>query len=364
MRWAFFVDGMPFQGDTLKSGKSLGGSETAGLSVAAAMARRGHDVHMFSRCDQEGVYDKVKYHHVDRFQEWAMNVDHDVTVVQRVPQALAMTFRSPLHLFWMHDLALGRYVGVVRGTLWNVDKVLVLSQFMKQQYMDVYGIPEETLFVTRNGIDLDLIESTPNAGSRDMKALVYTARPERGMDILLEETYPRLLQRDPELRLYLAGYDNYSEQLKYLYDKCEHLARSFAGRARHLGPLSKQKLYQLYKTCALYIYPSDFEEISCITAMETMACGLPMIGSKNAALPETLHPDAGILIDFDETKRGARNEEYQTAFCDAVMSLLTNESKYRASQEAGKKAAKSLHWDGVAAQWEQLAEELLECSPK
>ena len=357
MKLCFFVEGMPFQGDTLASGKSLGGSETAGLCVARCFAKKGHDVHMFSRCEQEGVYDGVKYHNIERFVEWATNVPHDVTVIQRVPHPLGMTVLSPVHFFWMHDLALVRNAGFMRGALWNVDRMFVLSEFHKKQYMEVYGIPEDALFVTRNGIDLDMIESVPDQ-KRDMKAVIYTARPERGLDILLEHTYPRLLQKDPEIRLYVAGYDNYTEHLKPLYEKCEYLMRQHAGRARHLGALSKQQLYQLYKTVGAYIYPTDFEEISCITVMELMACGTPIIASKHAALPETLHPDAGALIDYDEAK-SARDNDYQEAFVNATMSLLNNNGNWRRASEAGKKAAKSLHWDGVADQWEKLAQDLL-----
>ncbi len=125
-----------------------------------------------------------------------------------------------------------------------------------------------------------------------------------------------------------------------------------------MGALSKNQLYQLYKTVGVYIYPTDFEEISCITAMELMACGTPMIASAHAALPETLHPEAGALIPYDEAK-GARHDDYQEAFVDATMSLLKDNGNWRRASEAGKRAAKSLHWDGVADQWEKLAQDLL-----
>ena len=219
-----------------------------------------------------------------------------------------------------------------------------------------------------------------------MKAIAFTSRPERGMDIVLEETFPRLLREDPDLRLYLAGYANYPDFLRPLYDKCQRLIDRFAGRVRHLGPLSKQDLYKLYKTAALYIYPTDFEEISCITAMECMAVGLPIVASDLAALTETVAPGAGILIghpaeggkaieaaagktpvgqadgswripgvEMYDPRKGARDPGFQEAFVRACLRLLRDPEAWAAASLAGREAARVLDWDGVAAEWEGLA---------
>jgi len=134
--------------------------------------------------------------------------------------------------------------------------------------------------------------------------------------------------------------------------------RGNAGRVRHLGGLSKRNLYKLYKGSALYIYPTNFEEISCITAMETMACGLPMICSAHAALPETLNEKAGAVIPYDQEK-GAADKEFQEAFVEACLSLLHDQGKWNAASEEGKAAAKRCDWSGVASEWVQLASSLL-----
>jgi len=257
----------------------------------------------------------------------------------------------------MHDLALRRSAEGIRGVMWNVERnggILVLSEFMKKQYMEVYGLPESVFHVTRNGIDLCMIDDVPEQ-PRDFKLVVYTARPERGMDILLEETFPRLLKADPELKLVLSGYEHYVEQLRPLYQKIEMLIRKYSGRVKHVGALSKLDLYKLYKTAALYVYPSNFEEISCITAMELMACGTPMVCSAYGALPETLPAACGKLIRLNEDKGGALEPRYQDDFVTAVLHLLRNPLNWKQMSEAGKKLATRLGWDGVAGDWETLA---------
>ena len=63
MIYVFYVPGMPFDGHTILRGESLGGSETAGLSMAAEMARRGHRAIVFANIprEREGKYDGVQY---------------------------------------------------------------------------------------------------------------------------------------------------------------------------------------------------------------------------------------------------------------------------------------------------------------
>ena len=387
LRWVFFVDGMNFDGAKPEE-KCLGGSETAGLHLAKALAARGHEVHLFCRCGAEATYDGVRYHGIQHYVEWATNVPHDVSVVQRVPHPLTVPLAAPVRLLWVHDLALKRTADPMRGVLWAVDRVVVLSQFMKRQYQLVYGFPDSVLHVSRNGVDLAIIEAAPAPEARDPKALVFTARPERGMDVLLEETFPRLLRADPELRLFMAGYPNYPDFLRPLYEKCQALVNRFAGRVRHLGGLNKLDLYRLYKGAALYVYPADFEEISCITAMECMACGLPVVASDLAALTETLAPGAGVLVghrapeelqgadamakhlqadgswripgveSFDPQK-GPRDPGYQERFVGACLRLLQDPAAWAAASQAGLAAAKGLDWAGVAEEWEGLARALI-----
>jgi len=353
MKWAIFVDGMPFDIDTPETA-SLGGSETAGLQLSKALAERGHEVNLFCKCKTEGIKDRIRFHTINRYGQWATQVPHDVTISQRVPQPFTIPLASPIHFFWMHDLALRRHGDAVRGVMWNVDAMFVLSKFMKDQYEKVYALPESVMHVTRNGIDLCLIDEVEEQ-TRDFNTVIFTARPERGMDILLEETFPRLLKANPDMRLVMSGYESYVDHLRPLYNKIEFLIRKYAGRVKHVGALNKKDLYKLYKTAGLYIYPTNFEEISCITAMELMACGTPMVASAGGALPETLPPSCGKLIPLDEQKGGALEPRYQDDFVEATLYLLRNRKAWEQMSEAGKRHAKRLGWDGVAEEWERLA---------
>ena len=354
--WSMFVDGMPFELD--KEDQQLGGSETAGMLMAKNLAAMGHEVNLFGRSDREGIFSGVRYHNVARYPGWVTTVPHDVAIVQRIPQPYQLEMQSHVNMFWMHDLAMRRARDPMLSVFWNVNKVLVLSKFMRDQYKEVYGLPDDIFMTTTNGIDLCRIREIPEQ-KRDPMLLVYTARPERGLDILLEETFPRLLKADPEMKLVIAGYNNYVQELQQLYMKIQQLISKYGGRVRHVGALSKPDLYTLYKSAALYVYPSNFEEISCITAMECMACGLPMIGGTIGALPETLHKQAGKLIPWHEGK-GARDGDYQENFAESCLYFIRNPLVWRAASEAGHRAAEKMDWSAVAEEWEAIVYQLLD----
>jgi glycosyltransferase involved in cell wall biosynthesis len=357
LRWAFFVDGMEFDGESVRT-KALGGSETAGYYMAKEIAARGHDVTMFAKCPQEGIWDGVRYRHARFFQEWAGSEPHDVTVIQRVPGPFTIRLASPVHLWWMHDLALRRYQDGIRGVLWSVDKILTVSEWMRTQYIETYGLEPSVIQATRNGIDLNLIRSADGPLIRE-KLLVFTARPERGMDIFLGDVLPRIVKAVPDVAVVLAGYENYVQELAGLYNRIQQLVAQYGGRVRHVGGLPKLELYKLYKRAALYCYPTDFEEVSCITAMECAACGLPFVASHRAALPETCIPEASLLVPHDEKHGGARSPEFVERFANEVIALLKDGDKRTAMGEAGMRGADRYAWSGVAAEWEAMAYELM-----
>lgn len=354
---AMCVPGMAFHGDTLKHA-SLGGSETAALCVARELAALGNKVVVFCNCDRPGEYDGVVYTTIDRYVQYCGRLPLDVAIVERTPQIFETRLNAKINILWQHDLALGRQKPQFNGVMWNVDHIAVVSEYMKDQYVETYDTDPSMIWVARNGIDLDLF---PEPRQRDPKKLMYCARPERGLDILVDHIMPNLIDVDPEITLYIAGYDNKTDAFVEFYRHCEERAQALDGNVVNLGCLSKRELYEHYATAAAYVYPTPssilpaFREVSCISAMECMGSGLPIVTTKCGALPETMGVGTGALIDVmpDDTT-------YVEKFCDAVMSYIRNPSRARATGEAGRRRAQTLTWAGVAMEWQEKIEALID----
>ena len=352
----FAIPGLPFNGNTFDK-QSLGGSETAGYYMGRALAKLGHRVTVFCNTDERVHCADVDYLPIGMFRQYAEHVTHDVCIVQRIGELFSTHNSARFSVLWCHDLGMGRSEPTIKGTAWNYDKLFVLSDFMRRQYREVYGLPDEFVFQTRNGVDLDLVAKQAALAAeskvrRNPLALVYSARPERGLDVLLREIMPRILEREPQARLFLSAYDNQVPELAEFYAQCAALAAKLGDRVVNLGALTKAQLYEVYHVSGLYVYPTpslyapEFDEISCITAMEVQACGLPIVTSARGALPETIAPGAGALID-----KPVHTAEYYDAFAEAALLLMRNPHEWRQASAAGLERAKDLSWDAVAESW-------------
>ena len=181
MNFVIVSPGMPHDGNTLKE-RSLGGSETAAIQLAEAIARRKDsfgrlcNVTVFSPCERPVEVNGVRYLPIQAAQEQMGGSDIDVLIVSRAVEALMRPHAAKVCLLWCHDLAIGRQAEAFRGISYQVDRVLLMSQFQAKQYTEVYGLPDEGMEVIRNGIDLSLFP-VPMTLPREPGLMVYGARP-------------------------------------------------------------------------------------------------------------------------------------------------------------------------------------------
>ena len=351
------VPGLPIDPGTLAS-KSLGGSETAGIYMARGLARRGHTATIFCNTPQAGKdADGLIWMPLPAAQQALATNPHDVCIVQRWTDTYRQPVSARLKYLWCHDLAMGRQAPMVHGVAWNFDKIMTVSRYHGDQYKQAYCWPESHLYVTRNGIDVDAVRAAKkSAGPRRPKTLMYASRPERGLDVFLERIFPKILEKEPDTVLWLAGYDNKADQLAQFYGKIDALIAQFGKAVEFKGFLPKEKLYELYWQATAYVYPTpspimaDFREVSCISAMEAQVCGLPFISTRTGALPETLAEGAGVLIDKDPITQAS---EYDAAFTEAVLSVVNRGGAWEAMSEKGKAQIGKLSWEPVAREWEE-----------
>lgn len=365
LSYMFFIPGLSFDGDTIKI-KALGGSETAGYYMARELCALDNDVTVFSNCEEgrEGIYDGVKYLNVKRYEKFARTLPNDVMVIQRTPEAFAFRNNSKVNILWQHDLALLRGIEAFKGNQWNIDQTFVVSEFMKEQYKKVYDTPDGSTWVTKNGIDLSLVEKVmkSNEGKpRNLKRLVYSARAERGLDVMLINILPALLERDKEIELVLCGYENKGDpRLEGFYEEINKLIQSFGDRVTWAGNLSKEKIYELYSLAGAYVYPTpspiskSFKEVFCINVLEAQACGLPVVTTNNGALGETLGKGAGSLIDGV-----AGSDAYNYAFVGEVMKYINNANAHGAASAKGIAHSKHYDWKIIAKQWHDHINEMI-----
>ena len=355
----FYAEGMPFNGDTYKT-EALGGSETAVCFMANYLARLGHKVRVYSICDKQGIYDGVLYQHVNAFNEFVNCGDKaDFLISSRTLAPFKAThIPSVFNILWAHDIIVPDYAAEVNGLIFRLDKIFVNSEFHKEQWKKYIPneSPEDLFFVTKNGFDASLIhKAIPK--DKHKNQVFYSSRPERGLLNLLE-LWPEIKKRHPELILKLAryGFKQIDERIKPIIDKINELIGQLPD-IEFLGNLSKEDLYRAMGKSKLVLYPTEFPEISCITAIEAQALGIPMIASKFCALKETIQDcKTGVLVPGNP-----KSNEYKARFLNEIDELLTNETKWNIlSKNAREYAEFKYRYNIIAAEWCRLFDSMID----
>lgn len=382
--------GMPFNGTTVLE-RSLGGSETAAYALAKELAKRGHRVKCFTSLNDppEAVVDGVTYvwHGQpsqnaplgDRFEHYATNTPHDVLLIQRHPLAFHKRYAAKVCIWQLHDFANYRTAGVTLGGTWQIDAITCVSEWHREQIGKVWGFNPDTVHVIPNGVDPELYraglarinftlnknEDGPFERTEEHSAtvpskkflLLYQSRPERGLDNALQLMEQAKLTGLP-VHLLVCGYDNTTDHMRGYYESLWAKCRE-AGNVTLLGSLSKAQLADVQRQCDLLLYPTAFDEVSCITAMEAMHAGLPMLTSAVAALPETCTDSGTVLIPM--TNDGKADLDAFDSWMQTTFGLVLHGQYPEALTELRLKqfaAARSRTWETVTDQFEALVAKL------
>lgn len=274
----------------------IGGSERMVIEMSRRLAARGLAVTVYANVphDQRGVDDHgVHWRHYTNFN---CEIPRDYLVIWRTPVTLAMPVRAKKRYVWMHDVGDNRFWTPERIAL--ADKVIVLSKWHRGCFP---AIPDEKIYLSRNGIDNQLIVPTP----RQTKKILYTSSPDRGL-VQAINGFLVARDRDPELTLdILYGFTPYyygvAAQRQYGFivtQKRERHMVEFADEVMGIaedvpgityrGRISCEQVIKEMCGAGIWLYPAPFTEISCISAMEAQACGMALVASDVAALAETI----------------------------------------------------------------------------
>jgi glycosyltransferase involved in cell wall biosynthesis len=211
----------------------------------------------------------------------------------------------------------------------RAQRVLTVSEFSRQELIELAGLDATRVTVVRGGVDERF-----NPG-----ADLERAARELGL------SRPYVLT---------VGTDDRRKNLKALAQTAALLARTgielvwagdarpyFAGTAgidgaRAVGWVDDALLPGLYRGALAFVLPSRYEGLG-LTCLEAMACGTPVVAADRAALPETCGA-AALLVDPDQPD----------AVAAAVLRACTDSGLRDVLSAAGRRRAAELTWDRAA----------------
>lgn len=173
-------------------------------------------------------------------------------------------------------------------------RVLTVSERTKRDLLELYGLPDERVVVTPNGVDPAFRPAPVDGERRDdpaqgTYALAVGAVQARKNQLLALEAATAA-----GLPLVVVG----PEKDAALADELRRRG------ARLQGYVEQDRLVELYRRAACLVQPSRFEGFG-LPVLEAMACGTPVVAVREPALVEVAG-DAAVLVSEHELAEGIR----------------------------------------------------------
>jgi glycosyltransferase involved in cell wall biosynthesis len=169
--------------------------------------------------------------------------------------------------------------------------------------------------------------------------ILYAGRlaAEKNIDLLVR-ALPLVLRQIPSAMLALAGHGSARGSLRDLAAQLGVL-----DRLRFLGTLDQPALADAFRAADVFAIASTSETQSMVL-LQAMACGLPAVGVRSRALPESIGEDTGLLADAGDAAQFAQQ-----------LARLLRQPELRS--RLGEGAARTARRFGVAetvAAWEDI----------
>jgi GT2 family glycosyltransferase/glycosyltransferase involved in cell wall biosynthesis/Tfp pilus assembly protein PilF len=353
--FVFYTVGMKFDGNTIYE-KGLGGSETALFYIARELTKMGYSVKVFNNCENPGIYEGVEYGDLTDFYIFNRFNKIKVFISSRSFKPYFSNINAEKKVLWIHDhfdVAFLDDYDFGKISLKDIE-FFTLSKWQTNMWKEGLNLPDEKFYITRNGFNPEFFNI--EGIKRNKYKLIYSSRPERGLEILLD-LFPEIRKCVPEAELHVFAYVPFSEdkEMKPLLEKLNQ------PNVIIRGSVTQSQLAVEMMQSRVMAYPNIWRETSCITAIESQAAGLPIVSSTLAAIPETIiNEETGILIEGNPN-----SAEYKERFVREVVELIKNDEKWECLSKNGRKRAFEFYtWRKIAEEWVEKFRDLFEDTRK
>lgn len=267
-----------------------------------------------------------------RYREMAGDIYHETNYVMKpfvAPCVTTIHDLSHLHFPGYHPSERVKYFE--RGlpkTLKKAAQIITCSEFVRTEVIEMLGVNPEKVTAVPLGVGDEFRPRRPEElhpivdryGLKDKSYIlaVGSLEPRKNLGRLFDayEYLPEKLRKQSILvHVGPNGWRN-----EGILDRMQSLERK--GLLRRLGYLPRSELPMIFAGARMFAFPSEYEGFG-LPPLEAMACGVPVIASDGASIPEVVG-EAGVLVDPDDTE----------GFSKGIEALLRDE---RYAEELGKK---------------------------
>ncbi len=231
-------------------------------------------------------------------------------------------------------------------------RVIVCSEFMKQEVDRYFNCPADKSDVIYNGVDAKKFEfeASPDElgewrrrlARPEEKIVMYVGRfvREKGIHVLLNAA-SAVLAEEPNTKFVVVG-GGHRENL-------ERFVRWYGLKDKVLftGFMANRSLHQLYRVADVAVFPSLYEPFG-IVALEGMAAGCAVVASDAGGLRE--------VVRHDETGTNSYAGDHGS-LAWGILRVLRDPVRAEAMKvKARERLRTDFHWEGIARQTAEVYE--------
>ncbi|MDE3202745.1 MAG: glycosyltransferase family 4 protein [Acidobacteriota bacterium] len=257
---------------------------------------------------------------------------HPVTVDRKLDLEHAPT--------WRRRQQLRRWYGFLQMQMKvarQIPRILTVSSSSKRDIVEQYGVREEQLEVVPIGVDQNHFRPRPDI-ARVPGRIMTTASadvPFKGL-LPLVEAVAKVRTERPEAHLVVVGKLRADSPVAKAIERL-----GVSDGVTFESGISNERMIELYAEAEVAVVPSLYEGFS-LPAVESMACGVPLVATSGGALPEVVGRDGetGLLVTPGDSGELA-------AAIERV--LADRELAARLSEQGRRRVLERFTWQACAA---------------
>jgi len=321
--WTYTID-TPYK-------EPLGGTQSAICYFLEELAaNKEHEVYLFNNIKESIIIRNVN--HVP-FIQYLDHKNFDVFIVSCLPNViveLKLKIDNPNTLFCLwtgHDV--DQNSSLLLDDMKNKDLVdifMFVSEWQRDRYVERYKVPLNKTLIMRNGIgkpfELYLFGNLEKVNN----SMTYCSIPWRGLE-LLNPIFKQIKYKHSNASLKIfSGLNIYKqEEDTKLYDNFKELKDVECNYG-----VSQTALAEELSAIDILSYPNTFQETSCITALQAMACGCLVVTSNLGALKESMNGlNTYVDININNFDKNKYIEEFVSKLDKVIRMSKTEKASLR-----------------------------------
>jgi len=329
----------------------VGGSEEAVINLSKGLSKLGWNVTVYNNCGHSAKeYDGVMY---KPYWEFNIRDKQDVIILWRHPKPVDFKLNAKKILLDLHDV-------LPEGEL-TPDRVEKFHSIMvkTKAHRDLFpNVLDEKFSIIPNGIDVSLFNEKIE---RNPYLVLNTSSPDRHIDATLD-IFEKLIEEQPEKPWKLAwyyGWGNFlawhkdNKELMSFYEKQNARFQKLVeeGRAEGGIMISHKAIAKKYLEAGIFLYPTQFYEIHCISASKAQAAGCHCITSDFAALKEIVN--FGDVLHTSGEKWKTENTFGDTENVGKYLNTIKF-SSFKNSTVEEEWAKETFNWKLITKNWDKV----------